>query len=385
MRFLLYLLVFISFTDLFAQLPIISTYAHNLYATTGFIGFIVGAYSLSNLFSNVLAGHFVDGKGPKKVMLAGFFVNGIILFLYAFVSSPVELLIVRFLNGITAGVITPAAFTYITLYHKDKKSGQTMAYSGAAVGLAAISGPAFSGVISSTLGHEMVYIILASFMILGALFTLILKPLQKEIKEETTTKNSIITDYFPLFKNKGLILSFVGALSLAASQGILAYMLPLKVRALQMDTHISGMLMSVFGIVAILFFVLPTNKVFDRNRNEIILAIGLIIIATSQTISSLVDSLPLLMMSMSIYGIGFAFIFPSMSALISKHSTTNMRGKAFGLFYGFFSLGSFFGSSITGMFSLSPDQGFISIAVFLIIVSILILVTARKTDDKLVK
>ena len=79
-RFLLYLLVFISFTDLFAQLPITSTYAQNLQAATGFIGFIVGAYSLSNLFSNVFAGHFVDRNGPKKVMLAGFLVNELFYF-----------------------------------------------------------------------------------------------------------------------------------------------------------------------------------------------------------------------------------------------------------------------------------------------------------------
>lgn len=383
MRFLLYLLVFISFTDLFAQLPIVSTYAFNLHATTGFIGFIVGAYSLSNLFSNVLAGHFVDNQGPKKVMLAGFLVNGIILLLYAFVSSPVELLIVRFLNGITAGVITPAAFTYITLFHKDKKSGQTMAYSGAAVGLAAISGPAFSGIVSSAFSHETVYLLLGTFMIIGALITLTLKPLQQTTKVEATKEKSSLKEYFPLFNNKGLILSFVGALSLSASQGVLAYMLPLKVRTLEMESHISGMLMSVFGIVAILIFLSPVNKLFDRYRNEIILAIGLFIIATSQTISSFIDTLPLLIMSMSIYGVGFALIFPSMSSLISKHSPPNLRGKAFGLFYGFFSLGSFFGSSTTGLFSLSPDQGFFSIAIFLLIVGILILFATRKNENKL--
>lgn len=388
-RFLLYLLVFISFTDLFGQLPIVSTYAQSLHATTGFIGFIVGAYSLSNLFSNVFAGHFVDKNGPKKVMLAGFLVNGIILFLYAIVTTPEQLLIVRFLNGITAGVITPAAFTYITLNNKNKKGGQEMAYSGAAVGLAAISAPAFSGIISSAYNFEVVYVVLASLMIIGAILTATLKPpasqqVEAVPSEEKNPNKSLIADYFPLFKSKGLLLAFTGAFSLAASQGVLAYMLPLKVNNLGMPTHISGMLMSVFGIVAVLVFVLPTNRVFDRSRNEIVLAIGLLIAAVSQTTSSIVDSLPLLMMSLSVYGIGFAFIFPSMSSLISKYSPPHMRGKAFGMFYGFFSVGSFLGSSITGMFSLSPNQGFFSIAIFLVIVSIIILVVARRFSNQTV-
>lgn len=379
MHFLLYLLIFISFTDLFAQLPITSTYAQSLGAATGFIGFIVGAYSLTNLFSNVFAGHFVDNNGPKKVMIVGFLLNGIILFLYSVVTSPVQLLFARFLNGITAGVITPAAFTYITLYNKDKKSGKTMAYAGAAVGLAAICAPAFSGIISSKAGPEIVFVTLAVLMILGGLLTLLLKPLHK-VQKAAEKKDSSLIDYFLLFKNKGLIISFVGALSLAASQGILAYMLPLKVTSLQMEDHISGMLMSIFGIVAILIFVLPTNRVFDRYQSHNVLAIGLLFVAFSQTFSSLVNSLPLLIISMCIYGVGFAFIFPSMSALISEHSTTNTRGKAFGLFYGFFSLGSFLGSSITGMFSLTPDQGFVSIAIYLIIVCMLIFLVVGKTN-----
>src|SRR5699024_297665 len=136
--------------------------------------------------------------------------------------------------------------------------------------------------------------------------------------ERSEEKKSPLADYFPLFKSKGLLLSFTGAFSLAASQGVLAYMLPIKVSNLNMESHISGMLMSVFGIVAILFFVLPTNRIFDRarTRNEIILAIGLLIAAVSQTTNGIVDSLSFLIISMSIYGIGFAFIFPSMSSLI---------------------------------------------------------------------
>lgn len=384
-RFLLYLLVFISFTDLFAQLPITSTYAQNLHATTAFIGFIVGAYSLSNLFSNVFAGHLVDRSGAKTIMLAGFFLNAIILFLYAIVTNPIQLLVVRLLNGITAGVITPAAFTYISLANVGRGGGQQMAYSGAAVGIAAISGPAFSGIVSSAHSHELVYIILAVLMALGAILTLLLKPLQsstEKIEATKTEEKTTIRDYVVLLKNKGLLVGFTGAFSLAASQGVLAYMLPLKVRTLEMETHISGMLMSVFGIVAIIFFILPTNRIFDRGKNEKILAIGLLLGSLAQTLNGLVNILPLMIASMMLYGASFAFIFPSMSTLIAKYSPNKFRGKAFGLFYGFFSIGSFLGASVTGAFSLTPNQGFVSIAIFLVIVSIFILIGSKDLTEK---
>lgn len=372
MTFLKYLLIYISFTDLFAQLPITSTYAQSLGASTGFIGLIVGVYSFSNLFSNAFSGQLVDNKGPKKAMLVGFLLNAIILFLYAIVTGPMQLLAVRFLNGITAGLITPAAFTYLSLLNKEKK-GQSMAFSGAAVGLAAISAPAFSGIMSSAAGSEVVYMTIGSLMVAGLLISLSLKPLQQTNGKTEERSSSSISAYLELFKNKGLLFGFIGAVSLAASQGILAYMLPLKVDALGLESHVTGMLISVFGIVAVLFFILPTNRVFDRYPNEVILPIGILIVALSQTINSFTTIQAVLLGSMMIYGIGFALIFPSMAGLITEYSSENIRGKAFGVFYAFFSLGSFLGSTMTGMFSLTPEQGLISAAVYLFIVAISIL------------
>lgn len=128
MRALLYILIFISFTDLFAQLPITSTYARSIGATTGFIGFIVGAYSLSNLFCNLYSGYFVDRKGPKLTLLIGFLINGFILILYSFVTSPFQLLAIRFLNGLSTGIITPAAFTYLSLLNRGKKKRENFCF-----------------------------------------------------------------------------------------------------------------------------------------------------------------------------------------------------------------------------------------------------------------
>ncbi|CEE01758.1 Multidrug efflux transporter [Caldibacillus thermoamylovorans] len=367
MPFILYFLIFISFIDLFAQFPITSTYAQSLGASTGLIGFIVGAYSLSNLFSNFFSGYFVDHKGPKQVMLYGFLVNGVILLLYAIATSPMQLLAIRFMNGLSAGIITPAAFTYLSLSNKNKKSGKTMAFSGAAVGLSAIGGPAFAGIVSAKSGSETVYFIIGCLMIFACVLTALLNSIEKQKDVVRGNNKGKIQE---LFKNKGLLFAFLGALSLSASQGILAYMLPLKVDGLELANHISGMLMSIFGIVAILFFMLPTNRVFDRFHYEWLLPIGLVIIAVAQAVAGFAFNFTFLLMSMLIYGIGFALIFPSMSSLVAKYSSQHIRGKAYGIFYAFYSLGSFLGTSITGAFSLTPTGAFFSAAVFLLVMSI---------------
>lgn len=382
MLFLLYLLIFISFNDLFAQLPIVSIYAETLGAdvTTGIIGFIVGIYSFSNLLSNFFSGLLVDKNGPKKVLVAGFLINAIILFLYTLVQTPEQLLIVRFLNGLSAGIITPAAFTYITLYKKSKQqnTGRTMAYAGAAVGLAAIGGPTYSGIVSARLGQPEVYMIICGLMVIGLLISLFIKPLQKEQEDDVKTTDSSVKNVFALLKNKGLLIAFFGSIAFAASQGILAYMLPLKASSLNIENHLTGILISTFGIVAILFFLLPTNRVYDKFHNEYVLPVGLIVVAASDTLLFLAEDLTMLFVGMSCYGIGFALIFPSMAVLVSKHSARTVRGTAFGIFYGCISIGSFLGSSITGAFTLTPNEAFMSVAVVLLIIATTIIIVARR-------
>lgn len=53
---LVYAIIFFSFMDLFAQLPIISTFATSLGASTFLAGIAVGMYSLSNTGGNLFAG-----------------------------------------------------------------------------------------------------------------------------------------------------------------------------------------------------------------------------------------------------------------------------------------------------------------------------------------
>ncbi len=75
---------------------------------------------------------------------------------------------------------------------------------------------------------------------------------------------------------------------------------------------------------------------------------------------------------MVLYGIGFALIFPSINALIAQHTNERDRGKAFGLFYAFFSLGVVFGSIFIGALAVTPDEAFV-IGAALVLISCMVL------------
>jgi len=78
------------------------------------------------------------------------------------------------------------------------------------------------------------------------------------------------------------------------------------------------------------------------------------------------NSILFLYIVMGIYGVGFAFLFPSLNSLLIEATEQTHRGKAYGYFYAFFSIGVVVGSGLTGLLRLTADQGFLFTGVILI-------------------
>ncbi|MGG3451124.1 MFS transporter [Domibacillus aminovorans] len=364
MRKFIYLIIFFSFFDLFTQLPIMSPFAESLGATPFLTGLVVGMYSFSNTIGNLFSGFLTDKKGPFLVLVTGLLATGAALLFYQTATDAWSLLAIRFVHGLLAGFITPAAFTYLANITAKEKKGKGAAISGAFVGLAAIIGPAFSGIVASRTSETTVLSVTAGAMLLLGILALFflrtpvaLNSLLKQ-KEEKMAQS--------LFQNTDVLKSFTGAFLLMFSQGVLAYMLPLKVMRLGYDAQTSGLLLSTFGIVAILVFLLPINSLFDRLRPELTFSFGIATMGASLLLISQSESAAFLYTLMGLYGIGFAFLFPSINSLLIGAVEPAHRGKAYGYFYAFFSLGVVAGSTVIGVLSLSPANGFLFTGLLLI-------------------
>lgn len=381
MKPFIYAIVIIAFIDTFSQLPIMSPFAFSLGASTAVIGFVVGMYSFSNMLGNILAGYLIDKRGAKIVLVLGLLITGIFIGFYTLVKTPEQLLMVRFLHGLSGGFLVPAAFTLISYTGKKGKQGKSMALSGAAVGISAIVGPAFGGIVANKLGLQWVFIPISIIMIVMSAVTLFLL---KELKPNKLEPSKVPTNssFIQLFQTPLLVVAYLGAFSLMFAQGALAFLLPLKVAALGFGSQFSGLLLSTFGIVAIIIFLLPTNKLFDHLKHQYVLITGMIIISIALFALSLANQMPILFIIMVLYGIGFACLFPTINALIVKSTSPSTRGKAFGLFYAFFSLGVVLGSSIIGILTLSYDSGFMIGATVLILNAIIINLLLKRSHNR---
>lgn len=370
---LVYTIILFTFLDLFTQLPVMSTYATDLGATAMLAGFIVGMYSLSNTFGNVLAGLFTDRYGASIVLKLGLLLASFSLLLYNFADSVSVLLVIRFLHGFLGGLIVPAAFTYMANQTKTEKQGSQSAFTGSFVGIAAIIGPAYSGIMASRTSVPFVFTTVAILgLILFASALVFLRPYRTGEKKKKYVKQAA-----KLTLNAGMIRAYIGAFFLMFSQGALAYLLPQHVEMIGYSSRISGTLMSMFGLVAVAIFALPSNKIFDRLPTIFSFSIGLGLMGISQILIGQTVNITLLYGVLGLYGVGFAFLFPAINTMIAHSTTKENRGQAYGIFYALFSVGTVAGSSLLGMLAVSYKHMFIVTGVILLSCVLIVRITER--------
>ncbi|WP_156857014.1 MFS transporter [Oceanobacillus sp. AG] len=376
---ILFVIIVVSFLDTFIQLPIITPYAMELGASHLLAGSIVAIYSLTNMIGNIFGGHWIDRYGRKRMLLTGMFFAAIILIFYPLAQSGWQLFFIRFFHGLAGGVLIPAAFAYVGDISKSKTRGRSMAFTGAAIGIAAIAGPAIGGAMAARSQIEYVFIFVA---ILFFISTFLIYQFIEESYVSTEKGKFSLSEFMPLLKHPLVLQASLAAFALMISNGTLAFALPLKVSDMGLTSETTGMMLSTYGIVALIVFLTPINRIFDRISSLALVITGIMIIGSVHIMLNIVTIYSVNMLLMVVYGIGFAFVFPSMNKIVAEASSKVDRGKAYGIFYAFFSLGAVAGSFVSGATAETLGLPFFSSAITMMTVGVILIFIARKYPVK---
>jgi MFS family permease len=372
---ILFFLIVVSFLDTFIQLPIITPYSLELGASHTLAGGIVAIYSLTNMVGNIFGGHWIDRFGRKKMLLAGMFFAAIILIFYPLAQTGWQLFIVRGLHGLAGGILIPAAFAYVGDISRAKTRGRSMAFTGAAIGIAAIAGPAIGGAMAAQARVEYVFILVSVLFFISSF--LIYRYIEESFVSTEKGKFAL-NDFLPLLKHPLVLQASLAAFALMISNGTLAFAMPLKVEEMGLSSATTGMMFSTYGIVALIVFLTPINRIYDRLSAVNLTIVGIFIIGSVHIMLNFISIYWLSIGLMVIYGIGFAFVFPSMNKIVAEASSKVDRGKAYGIFYAFFSLGSVVGSFVSGATSDTLGLPFLSSAITMITIATISIFLARR-------
>lgn len=378
MLFIYYVIV-VSFIDTMAQLPILSTFVSSLGASAIMVGVIMGAYSFSNMVGNLGAGFIIDRYGRKIGIIGGMFLAGFSVLLYAWVTSPTQLLWLRIVHGIGGAILIPAAFAYLgdLSARKSSSSARSMGYSGAAVGMAALFGPMLAGIGKVRFGVDVVFIIIGLLlMVTSILAWFFLKETFTE--KQCSTRKLTMHIFLGLCMERKLQVAYLAGFSLMFSMGILAYTFPIKLEALNYSSQTTGMLFSVFSVVAIIIFLLPINRISDRFGRLAPIGLGLFFVTITLFLLTNATQIIWLVPLMILYGTGFGLLFPAMTAIIVDETDQSCRGTAFGIFYAAFSLGVFLGPIVAGFSAQLGWQPFMVAGIIFIFIQILFYLLKQK-------
>src|SRR5690625_5094259 len=173
--------------------------------------------------------------------------------------------------------------------------------------------------------------------------------------------------------------SSLAAFALMVRNRMLAFSFPLKVSDLGLDSERAGLLLSIFWIVALIVFLTPINWIYDRFSSIPLVLLGLILIGVALMMLSFIPGFASSILAMIVCGGGFALVFPAMNQIVSEASSKVDRGKAYGIFYAFFSLGAVAGSFISGTVAEVLGLPFLVSAAIMLGSAFVLWIISRKT------
>lgn len=312
-------------------------------------------FSVTFIVSAVMApiwGKLSDKKGGRKPMVVRAGVGlAITYFICGIVSSPIQLMFARILQGFAAG-LWPAELAIMSSYAPKEKLGFCMGVMQGALTAGGVIGPLLGGVLASVFGMRVSFFISAGALALITLITLIfIKEPPREAKTPEQLALAKEAEKVNLLKVPMIRRMLECAVVIQMAILILQPILTLYVAELHhsMDNVImlSGMVFSLGGfagaISAPLWGRYGQSHGFFRTMCITLAGTGFILII--QSIPSTLTPFAILQF---VCGLFYAGVYPSINSILVKKSPAEQRGRIFGLMFAAQQIGSTIGPLVGG-------------------------------------
>jgi MFS family permease len=284
------------------------------------------AESTASIFK-VISGFWSDKIGKNKpFMLIGYGLSSLVLPLYAFVITPLHVLIIRFTERVGKGIRTAPRDSLIAGSVTNDETGKSFGLQKAMDNSGAIVGPLIAfGLLSFFPGNFRLILVFAGIPALIAVFVIIfgLKDVLKS-KQELFTKFHFM-DFSPKFY---LFLVVIFIFTLGNSTDAL-----LMVRANELGIKVTfiPLVYLVTSVVSVIMAI-PIGSLSDKIGKEKILVAGFIIYALVYFGFGATSGTRLIVALFALYGLYSAATDGIQKAFISDLVDKNKKGTAMGIY-----------------------------------------------------
>lgn len=311
-------------------------------------------FSVTFLISALMApywGRCADRTGRRRMIMRAGFSLAVVYFLGALVRNPVELLIVRILQGFANGFV-PASMAIVASSVPADRLGSSLGFMQTALLIGSIMGPLAGGVLSHLFGMRLSFVISAFAILAG---TIMVRALVKEpANVQRVSESSIAEDFKLALGNQSLVRMLLLLFIVQVATMILQPLMALYVAELQgsWDGAVlaSGIIYSLAGVAGAI--AAPLWGRLGQSRGFLkILIIGFLgagLFVLGQFVVADVYGFSLLQFMFGLFIVG---VYPAINTIAVSANEPEFQGRTFGLTTTANQLGSMVGPLLGGVVS----------------------------------
>ncbi len=330
-----------------SKTPVLPLFAQHLGATPAEIGWIVMASTLPGILISFPAGAMTDRIGTRRLLIAALVIFASAPLLYLGVSHAWQLMLVRFYHGFATAVFGTVATAAIAARYTRDRAARLSAYSSVTIVGRSVA-PFLGGALISLASFHMVYVACA---VSGALALALGAWLPRDIAPAaaaTPGQKKFLHGLRLVLDDRRIVITSLTEAAQYFVFGAVEAFLAVYAHHLGLDAWIIGIILGV-QLVSIVLVKPLMGGLSDRAGRKPVIVGGLWIGALSVALIPLVHD-PYLLAALSLgFGLGFAAVTSSTTALVSDLSRQGTLGSAIGVLRTVMDIGQSAGPAVTGL------------------------------------
>lgn len=320
------------------------------------VGIVIGLLTVSSMLARPFIGRWSDRWGRKPLMVFGSlnFVAASLLYLAA--RNLVSLLFVVLFQGVGMACFHTAALTFVGDIAPAARRGQSMAWYHTSFNFGIMLGPLIGAYLRVASGYPSVFVAASVAAALSFVFLLFVSESKAEEIEGVLDAPRAVSHL------KLVIYACVAAFAGTVVLGAVETFVPVYAQVKHIPHYALFFTVMAGTLIAFRLLAGSVPDVFGR-RMAITLSVATL--GASVIILAFTGSLWMLCIVAFIYGAGFAYHTPAISALLADKVPASELGGAFGLF-----LAAFEGGIATGAIVMGPASTALGFKASFIIIGI---------------
>lgn len=334
-------ILFIVFYALLTTLPLYVVRELNGSNSDG--GLVVTAMLVAAILIRVVSAKIIEKIGIKKGLVYGVIAFSITTFGYIWIHEFGALLTLRFIHGLSFGLLTTATGTLVANIVPTERHGEGIGYFSMAMNLAMVLGPFIALTLLQFTSFQLLFVVL-SLITIGAVFLsfIVQVPYEESAQE---SRKAVALSLHDFIEVKALPISAIMALSSFAYASIISFV------SVYGDSIGLARAVSYFFLVYSIAMLISRpyfGKKFDTRGPAHAIIPGLLFFTIGLILLSFTSSSWMLLLSAVFTGLGYGTVTPSFQTMAIQTTSRARSGHATATFFMALDLGLALGALLLG-------------------------------------